>query len=95
MSDKQIKARVKVKADLKQNWDNYGNSVTPLEREPIFYSDTGDIKLGNGVTTVNQLPFFNKRVIISATEPDNVKEGDIWIDTSTTTTLYAAEEVSF
>lgn len=103
MSNNTVKARVQVKADTSANWALYGDGIIPLLREPIFYSDTGQIKLGDGVRNVNQLPFFiqsgggsdGMNCFIGDTEPTEASVGDIWLDTSDMETLYAAEEVEF
>ena len=102
MSNNTVKARVQVKADTSANWALYGNSIIPLLREPIFYSDTGQVKLGDGVKNVNQLPFFisggnndGSHFFVSATEPATAEPGDMWFDTSDIGTLYIAEEGEF
>lgn len=95
MSNNTVKARVQIKADTSANWAQYGNSIIPLLREPIFYSDTGEIKLGDGVHNVNELPFFGRRQFVQSSEPIDAQIGDIWVDTTETTTLYTAEEASF
>lgn len=74
MSNNTVKARVQVKADTSANWAQYGNSIIPLLREPIFYSDTGQIKLGDGVTNVNQLPFFEINIDYERDLAFNVRE---------------------
>jgi hypothetical protein len=61
-----LKTRILMKADTSENWSKAEN-FSPLEREPIFYTDTGEIKLGDGETNVNALPTFIKDV------SDNVK----------------------
>ena len=58
MSNNTIKTRVQIKTDTSTNWQTAGNNgFIPLKREPIFYSDTGQIKLGDGATNINQLHF--------------------------------------
>lgn len=93
-NEKQIKARVQLKADSDANWDK-ATGFSPLEREPIFYTTSGGIKFGDGSTPVTQLPFFNHRIFVAGTEPTDAQIGDIWIDTTETTTLYTAEEANF
>ena len=58
-NENKIKTRVQMKADTAENWSK-AEGFTPLAREPIFYTDTGEIKLGDGETNVNDLPVFIK-----------------------------------
>ncbi len=56
MANKEMKARVQQKIDTSANWAKATN-FTPLEGEMIIYSDTNQIKIGDGVTKVNNLSF--------------------------------------
>ena len=56
-----VKSRIQMKADTAANWTTAGqNGFIPLKNEAIFYTDKNNMKLGDGVTNVNQLDFFIK-----------------------------------
>ena len=56
-----VKSRIQMKADTAANWTTAGNNgFTPLKNEAIFYTDKNNMKLGDGVTNVNNLDFFFK-----------------------------------
>lgn len=74
--EKQVKVRIQLKADTKENW-NKASNFTPKKNEPIFYTDTGEIKLGDGVTNVNDLPQYSvgKSTGCEANNPNSQAEG--------------------
>ena len=53
-----INARYQQKIDTSENWNKAVN-FTPLKGELIVYSDLQQIKIGDGSTNVNDLPFIN------------------------------------
>ena len=55
-----IKARIKTKNDNSTNWKN--SSLIPMKGEIIIYNDTiiPRIKIGDGVTLADNLPFSNE-----------------------------------
>lgn len=56
-----VKSRIQMKADTSENWKTAGNNgFIPLKNEAIFYTDKNNMKLGDGVTNINQLDFFIK-----------------------------------
>lgn len=57
MAEKKIQARIRQKVDTKANWDKATNFV-PLKGEYIYYSDLHKVKVGDGVTKVDALPFL-------------------------------------
>ena len=57
MKEKFINSRIQLKVDTAENWGKAENFI-PLEGELILYSDTQQIKLGDGVTKVNNLPVY-------------------------------------
>lgn len=57
-TEKTIKARQIQKNDTSANWSKAVN-FTPLKGELIVYTDLNKIKIGDGVTKVNDLPFSN------------------------------------
>lgn len=52
-----IKENTVIKKDTLENWNKAKNFI-PKENEIIVYTDVG-IKIGDGVKTVNELPFVN------------------------------------
>lgn len=56
-----VKSRIQMKADTAAHWTTAGNNgFIPLKNEAIFYTDKNNMKLGDGVTNINQLDFFIK-----------------------------------
>lgn len=54
------KEQVYIKSDTKENWDKAKNFI-PKENEIILYTnfEPNGIKIGDGKTKVNDLPFVN------------------------------------
>ena len=64
MAEKILKARVQMKTDTEENWLNAINFI-PKNGEIIIYAIDSNhsyqrIKIGDGVTLVNNLPFVNE-----------------------------------
>ncbi len=57
MAKKTIKTRIQTKNDIKANWDQAQN-FKPLKGEMILYTDTKQMKVGDGETLVSALPFY-------------------------------------
>ena len=52
-------SRVVMKHDIEANWITAGNNgFIPLEGEIIVYTNLKKMKIGDGQTGVNNLPFF-------------------------------------
>lgn len=49
-------SRIQLKSDTFSNWNNKANFI-PLKGELIHYNDTNQIKIGDGVLALGQLPF--------------------------------------
>ena len=62
MAEKNITTRIKHKIDTSANWAKAVNFI-PLKGEIIIYSDTNQMKVGDGVTKVNDLPFYIIEII--------------------------------
>jgi len=56
MANKKVLGRVQHKTDTSANWA-LAQSFIPLKGEVIVYSDLNKIKIGDGTTTVINLPF--------------------------------------
>lgn len=56
---KEIKARVQQKHGTKAEWDR-ATSFVPLKGELIVYTDIGQFKVGDGTTSVVNLPFKDR-----------------------------------
>lgn len=79
-TEKTITTRVQMKTDTASNWKKATN-FTPKKGEIIVYSGNPPrIKVGDGTTKVNALPFATSSVYVGETEPTG--DYDIWIDTS-------------
>ena len=59
-----LKTRISNKIDTTTNWNNTINFI-PLKGELIIYSDTNQLKIGDGVTKVQDLPFFDTVEVIN------------------------------
>ena len=53
---KQYNSRIQQKHDISTNWEKAVNFV-PLQGEIIIYDDLNKMKIGDGSTNVNDLPF--------------------------------------
>ena len=53
-----IKEQTLIKKDTSTNWSKAKNFI-PKENEIIIYTDFNGIKIGNGKTKVNDLPFVD------------------------------------
>ena len=82
-TEKTITTRVQMKTDTASNWGKATN-FTPKKGEIIVYSGNPPrIKVGDGATKVNALPFATSSVYVGNTEPTG--DYDLWIDTSSDT----------
>lgn len=72
MAKKTIKTRIQTKNDIKANWDQAQN-FKPLKGEMILYTDTKQMKVGDGETLVNALPFYPSGDVTAA--GDNIFTG--------------------
>ena len=85
MSDTKIKTRIIHKHAVESDWAKAIN-FTPLKGELIVYDVDENytyerIKIGDGVTNVNDLPFYsNKEMYIQNDEPQDAPDGSVWID---------------
>lgn len=70
-----IKEQTLIKKDTSINWNKAKNFI-PKENELIIYTDFNSIKIGDGKTKVNDLPFINneKYAIEDDTLVINTKE---------------------
>lgn len=62
MAEKNLTTRIKHKIDTSANWAKAVNFI-PLKGEIIIYSDTHQMKVGDGVTKVNDLQFYTVEII--------------------------------
>lgn len=63
MSDKIFNARVQLKRDTSANWA-LATNFSPKLGEPVYYTDLNKIKIGDGTTNVNSLPFLDPGIKI-------------------------------
>ena len=107
----EFKTRIQHKHDTAENWSK-ATSFSPLDGEIIVYEPDAThayprVKIGDGKTNVNTLPFIDEGVpaqinaainakiyVQAALPPDNAPIGAIWIDTNTTA-ITSAEGVEF
>lgn len=59
-AEKTLKARQIQKNDIKTNWDKATNFIPKLG-ELILYTDENRIKIGDGSTTVVNLPYLTEQ----------------------------------
>ena len=69
MATKEIKVRTQQKNDTSINWAK-ATTFVPLKGELIVYTDIGQFKVGDGVTSVVNLPY--KDVEYTDTEVENL-----------------------
>ena len=69
MATKEIKVRTQQKNDTSTNWAK-ATTFVPLKGELIVYTDIGQFKVGDGVTSVVNLPY--KDVEYTDTEVENL-----------------------
>ena len=77
-----LQTRIRLKSDIQENWEKVPNFI-PLDGEVIIYAaDTtheyARVKIGDGRTTINNLPFISANKIISN---DNTNDTNIMIKT--------------
>ena len=58
MADKILNTRIKNKHDIAKNWNEAINFI-PLAGEIVIYDDLNKIKVGDGATSIIDLPFIN------------------------------------
>lgn len=87
MANKTYKSRVQLKNDTAANWSK-ASSFTPLKGEMIVYSDLNSMKIGDGSTNVNDLPFVHTPFIVTATKNQSSDEDNVY------TTDKSVDEVS-
>lgn len=78
-----LKTRIQMKNDTAANWDKATNFI-PLKGELIIYTDTNQMKIGDGTNLLADLPFMGggeETVYIGDTEPTD-ENIEVWIDTS-------------
>lgn len=69
MANKTFQGRIVQKHDTKANWEKATNFI-PLKGEIILYDDLNEIKIGDGITKINDLDFFASAIIKKWTSAD-------------------------
>lgn len=98
MAEKTLKTRIVIKHDTSTNW-NGATSFVPKLGELISYDDLNALKIGNGYTTVDKLPFINSISNASEIPSDYVHvqyiegAGNVYLDTGITPT--ATDELTY
>lgn len=59
---KTVKTRIQNKIDTSANWAK-ATTFVPLKGEIVIYSDLNQIKIGDGINKINDLPFGCVEVI--------------------------------
>lgn len=96
MANKILKTRVQNKCDTAANW-KLATNFKPLKGEIILYTDTKQMKVGDGNTLVNNLPFYPSGDVTAAgnntfTGSNTFRSGFLQVgDDSTNITLYNQE----
>ena len=68
-NEKTLKTRVRLKIDTAEHWA-LAQNFSPLKGEMVVYSGTPPrIKVGDGTTNVNSLPFVDAAIYVGNTEP--------------------------
>jgi hypothetical protein len=84
-------SRIVMKHDTSTNWNKATNFI-PLAGEIIVYDDLKKIKVGDGITKVDKLP-FQSELYVGETQPTDPGIY-LWLDTSVGDTIYVAEGAS-
>lgn len=79
MSEKTLRSRVRLKGDTEENWLRAINFI-PLENEMIIYNQDDNysysrLKVGDGVTNVNDLPFVSNALLVTVTASSMTSSG--------------------
>lgn len=53
-----VAKRVQLRHDTAANWTSVGTSLVLLSGEFAYETDTGRVKIGNGLSNWNTLPYF-------------------------------------
>ena len=69
MANKTFQGRIIQKHDTQANWEKATNFI-PLKGEIILYDDLNEIKIGDGITKINDLDFFASVIIKKWTSTD-------------------------
>lgn len=69
MANKTFQGRIVQKHDTEANWKKATNFI-PLKGEIILYDDLNEIKIGDGITKINDLDFFASTIIKKWTSAD-------------------------
>lgn len=75
MADKVLKTVIQVRRDTAANWE-LNKATVPAAGEPCFETDTGVLKMGDGVTAYESLPAIGAGAASSATHYEGVREGE-------------------
>ena len=75
MADKVLKTVIQVRRDTAANWE-LNKTTVPAAGEPCFETDTGVLKMGDGVTAYESLPAIGAGAASSATHYEGVREGE-------------------
>lgn len=75
MADKVLKTVIQVRRDTAANWE-LNKATVPAAGEPCFETDTGVLKMGDGVTAYEGLPAIGAGAASSATHYEGVREGE-------------------
>lgn len=79
-NEKTYMARTQMKCDSAANWQKATN-FSPLKGEMIIYNDDPPrLKVGDGTTNVNNLPFTTAAIYVGDAAPTG--DYDLWVDTS-------------
>ena len=62
MADKVLKTVIQVRRDTAANWE-LNKATVPAAGEPCFETDTGILKMGDGVTAYESLPAIGAEAV--------------------------------
>ena len=83
MANRILDSKIVLRNDTKANWSSTaGKAVVLLKGEVGFEIDTRKWKVGDGVTTWENLPYQGSSITVAAEAPANPQTGDAWYDTT-------------
>lgn len=61
-----VAKRIQLRHDTLANWSLVGNTLVLLAGEFAYETDTGRAKVGDGINTWNNLPYFPPSVLVDS-----------------------------
>ena len=73
-----VARRIQLRHDTSTNWSSVGNSLVLLAGEFAYETDTGRVKVGDGVRNWNSLPYFSQSGPTGPTGPIGIPNDPVY-----------------